>query len=464
MKLTLAELRKRLTGDAAGFSGERLVAGVSTDTRSIVPGQAFFCLRGPNFDGHDFAAAAVGKGASVVVAERPLALKAPVVLVEDALKALGRLARSLRDETRARVVGITGTAGKTTVKEMLALVLGNAGLSVARNHKNLNNQVGLPLSMLAAEGREDVWVMEVGISRPHDMAELGGILAPDLALVTNVGPAHLEGLKSLAGVARAKASLFKYVRRGGTCLACRDYRTLREEAAKAAKGVRWFSTRNGRAEFFCRFTGIGADGRGRFELKAAGRMIAAELPLFGAHQAENLAAVAAAAHCLGVGPDAVAAGLAEFSAQDQRFALKKAGGWLIVDDSYNANPLSMARAVETAKALAGSKPLVLVLGDMKELGAKARAAHERLGKALREIAPAAVFFQGEHAGDVAAAFGSNGSAGRIKAVSTPEEVAETLRALALPPGVALVKGSRSCRMERHVESLEKVFGRTAQGN
>jgi UDP-N-acetylmuramoyl-tripeptide--D-alanyl-D-alanine ligase len=463
MRLKLADVRARLTGEPSGPAGERIVRGASTDTRTIEPGQLFFCLKGPNFDAHDFAAAAVDKGAVAVVAQRQLDIAAPQILVEDVQQALGRLARSLRDQTRARVVGVTGTAGKTTTKEMLALALSAAGLCVAKNHKNLNNQIGLPLSMLTASGDEDVWVMELGISRPHDMDELGAILAPDVGLVVNVGPAHLDGLKSLAGVARAKAALFRHVRPGGVCLACRDYPQLYAEAGKAGPGVRWFSTKSRRSEFFCSFDGVEADGRGRFRLKVPGRSLQAVLPLFGAHQAENLAAVAAAVHCLGADLTAAIRGLGAFAPQDQRFELRRAGGWLIVDDSYNANPLSMIRAVATARVLAGGRPLVLVLGDMKELGDKARAAHERLGKALRSAAPAVVLFQGEFAADVGRTFGLNGSAGRFSAVAGPEETAEVLRGLGLPAGVVLVKGSRSCRMERHTAAIERLLGGADRG-
>lgn len=457
MNLRLRDISLRLTGaDMAVPAGDRLVTAVRTDSREVQPGDLFFCLKGERFDAHGFAVQVSEAGAAAIVAERELpGVACPVLLVKDTLVALGDLARFWRDQTRAQVVAVTGTAGKTTLKELLAQTLAHpagGGLSVAKNHKNFNNQVGLPLSMLAADGSERAWVMEVGISRPHDMAELGVIVAPDLAVVLNIGPAHLEGLGDLSGVARAKAALLSFVRPGGVALCSLDYPELWAAAKAVRPGVVGFSARDAGAKYFARFVEPLSGGRGLYQVKAAGATFTAELPACGAHFAENAAAVAAACTELGLTPAQIAAGLRSASLPDQRFCCVDAGHWRVVDDTYNANPLSMRRSMEAAKLMAGEGRLVLVLGDMKELGPGAAEAHEELGALLPDLRPAAVFFAGEHAGAVAR---GAGAAVAVTAVTDPAEVLAALAALPKNgrPGTILVKGSRSCRMERYAKAL-----------
>jgi UDP-N-acetylmuramoyl-tripeptide--D-alanyl-D-alanine ligase len=454
MNMTLDAISRALTGTGLPEPlGSRLVTAVRTDSREVTPGDLFVCLKGERFDAHSFAAQVAQAGAVAIVASRPLeGISCPVLLVDDTLTALGRLARAWRNTTKAKVVAITGTAGKTTVKELLAQTLA-ATLSVAKNHKNFNNQVGLPLSMLAATGDEDVWVMEVGISKQGDMAELGQIIAPDLALVLNIGPAHLEGLGSIEGVARAKAALLSHVRPGGTGLCSMDYPELWAEAQRVLPGVVGFSARDAFAKYYARFEETLPGGRGLYELIVDGQAFWAELPACGAHFAENAAAVAGACHLLGLTADDIAAGLAQATLPGQRFCCSEVGGWRVVDDSYNANPLSMRRSLEAARLLAGGAPLVLVLGDMKELGAGAAEAHEELGALLADLAPAAVFFQGEFAAAVADGARGAGKALTITDISEPAAVLAHLNAWKGTRGVVLVKGSRSCRMELYAQAL-----------
>ncbi|MCM0756660.1 UDP-N-acetylmuramoyl-tripeptide--D-alanyl-D-alanine ligase [Desulfovibrio aminophilus] len=462
MKLTLRELETCLTGAPETPEGaDRPVTAVRTDSRAVGKGEVFVCLSGERFDGHEFASQAVAQGALAVVAARPLPeIKVPVIVVRDTVAALGRLGRFLRDRARGRVVAVTGTAGKTTVKEMIARVAGTR-LSVAKNFKNFNNQIGLPLSIFAASGEEDVWVLEAGISKPHDMAELGFILAPDLAVVQNIGPAHLEGLGSLEGVARAKASLLKHLKPEGAALVNRDYPLLWKEALALRPDAVAFSATDDSADHFCAFLGPEPNAAGRFRLKTPGLDRELVLPFCGAHFAENVAATAAAAHHLGLPPEAVVEGLSGFTRPDQRFCCLAGEGWTLVDDTYNANPLSMTRAIETARTMAGDRPLLLVLGAMGELGPEAAEAHEELGRFLRGMAPARVFFQGAFARDVARGLGSD--AALLTAVDGPDQMLNAWRQLALPGGVALVKGSRSARMELHVAALARELGCSVPG-
>ncbi|MDR3640623.1 MAG: UDP-N-acetylmuramoyl-tripeptide--D-alanyl-D-alanine ligase [Humidesulfovibrio sp.] len=451
MNLTLRDIALRLNGSVlSGPDADRVVTAVRTDSREVVSGDLFFCLKGERFDAHDYASQVADAGAGAIVASRELpGVKCPVILVSDTQKALGDLARFWRDGVPAKVIAITGTAGKTTAKELLAQTLGSV-LSVAKNHKNFNNQIGLPLSMLAATGQEDAWVMEVGISKPHDMAELGAIIAPDLGIVLNIGPAHLEGLGDLEGVARAKAALLSFVKPGGQGLCSMDYPELWAEACRVRPGVIGFSAKDSFAKYYARFEEALPGGRGLYEIIVDGQAFWAELPACGAHFAENAAAVAGACHLLGLTPEQIAAGLGAAALPDQRFCCREAGAWRVVDDTYNANPLSMRRSIEAARLLAGEGRLVLVLGDMKELGANAAKAHEDLGAVIAAAAPEAVFFQGEFAAAVARGIAS-AVGGGVTAVSEPAQV---LAALAtLNGGTVLVKGSRSCHMERYAQAL-----------
>ena len=458
MNMTLDAIARALTNaglpERESPDGSRMITAVRTDSREVTPGDLFVCLKGERFDAHEFAVHVCAAGAAAIVASRPLPeVSCPVLLVDDTLKALGQLARAWRNTASAKVVAVTGTAGKTTVKELLAQTLANS-LTVAKNHKNFNNQVGLPLSMLAATGNEDAWVMEVGISKAHDMAELGLIIAPDLALVLNIGPAHLEGLGDLHGVAKAKAALLAHVRPGGAGLCSMDYPELWAEAQAALPGVIGFSAQNHMAKYYARFEEALPGGRGLYEILCDGQAFWAELPACGAHFAENAAAVAGACHLLGLTTEQIAHGLAKATLPGQRFCCTEAGGWCVVDDTYNANPLSMRRSLEAARLLAGDAPLVLVLGDMKELGAGAAKAHEELGAALPGLKPTAVFFQGEFAADVErGAHGAGGSVAVTK-ISEPAVVLAQLNAAKNGTrGVVLVKGSRSCRMELYAQAL-----------
>ncbi|OIO04333.1 MAG: hypothetical protein AUJ49_02960 [Desulfovibrionaceae bacterium CG1_02_65_16] len=455
MRLTLRDIALRLSGQAMDApAGDVVVTTVRTDNREVAPGDLFFCLKGERFDGHDFAAAAAKAGACAIVASRPLpeldALTCPVIQVANTQLALGLLARHWRDAATAKVIAITGTAGKTTAKELLAQTLGSV-IRVAKNHKNFNNQVGLPLSMLAADGREDAWVMEAGISRPGDMAELGVIIAPDLAVVLNIGPAHLQGLGDLSGVARAKAALLSFVKPGGLGLCSMDYPELWAEATRVFPEVAGFSTQNSFAKYYARFEEPLPGGRGLYEIIVDGQAFWAELPACGTHFAENAAAVAGACHMLGLSPEQIARGLGSAVLPGQRFCCKESGPWRVVDDSYNANPLSMGRSLEAARLMAGEGRLVLVLGDMGELGDEADQAHEGIGAVVAAVRPDLVFYQGAHAADVARGITAAGASVKVEPVSGPKRVLSALAAL--DGGTVLVKGSRFCRMEVYAEAI-----------
>jgi UDP-N-acetylmuramoyl-tripeptide--D-alanyl-D-alanine ligase len=457
--MTLAEVARCLGTLADEGFEETVVGEVKTDSRTVEPGDLFFCIAGENFDGHEFAAQAAAGGACAIVASRMIEKPdAPLIMVRDTKAALGRLAACWRDVCGAKLVAVTGTAGKTSVKEMLHAVASRK-FATAKNYRNFNNQIGLPLSMLKASADQELWIMELGISRRGDMEELAPVASPDLAVITNVGPGHLEGLGNEAGVASAKTALLRYLRQGGRAVVCKDYPLLWNAALELVDAPVGFSGREGAdTDFSAVYLGPAADGQGRFRLTTPdgdGEMTA---PFSGEHYAENLACVAAAAHCLGLSRDDVIQGVRALPADPQRFCCKIGSGVTVIDDTYNANPLSMAKAVRTARGMAGERPLVLVLGDMRELGGEAIQRHEELGRILREAAPAMVFYKGDHFLDVERGFG-----GFMRRAGDADEFLEAWRELCLTEGVVLVKGSRSLKMELLANALCRELHAEPQG-
>lgn len=442
MRLSLGDIVRATGGTVvsgvAAF-GDRLVLNVSADSRSVPPEALFACLPGDTVDGHDFAGKAVEAGAVAVLAQSdpfadaPQGAPVPVILVADTVKALGQLAHFWRKKlTKTRVVGITGTAGKTTVKEVLAQILAHKGLT-AKNPLNLNNQIGLPLSMLAATGDEDFWVMEAGISQPEDMDELGTILEPDIGLILNVGPGHVAGLGD-RGIAHYKARLLAHLAPGGFGLISADYPDLVREARTVRQDLVFFSTTGRQVEYRSAYVVPAGEGTGLFRLWLDGIPVDVELPFRGSFGAENVVAAAAAAHRLGLSASEIANGLRGVVLPKQRFACSRAGEWLVIDDSYNANPLSFARMLEAAREISGEhpgEPLVCVLGEMGELGSSARAEHEQLGRLLAEARPRAIFWKGAYFEDVVEGLRYARYDGVVHAITSPETLLQGLAASSL---------------------------------
>lgn len=449
MKMTLLEI-----ANAMGASVDRLESTifrrVCIDSRAVQAGDLFFCIVGQSLDGHEFARQAIDHGAAAVVASKPLAVDVPVLLVRDTVKALGQLARVWRDMSEARVVGVTGSAGKTTVKEMLAHVFGTVG-AVGKNYRNLNNQVGLPLSILEMAGDENFWVLEAGISRPGDMDELGHILAPDFAMVVNIGHCHLEGLGSLAGVAAEKAKLLDYVRAIGFACVSVDYPLLQEETQKRNLRQVTFSGSGRPAEYSCQFRSNRPNGF-VFGMQSSRGLTPIHAPLQ-VHVAENVAAVMALSIELGFEIDNIEMGLGRYTPVAQRFVQTRVGSWIFIDDTYNANPVSMAKSILEAEVMARGKRLVLVLADMLDLGADSQRAHQELGALIAATSATHCFFSGDHAASVKA--GLKGFAGVFQAVSSADEVLAALSGLNDEAGVMLFKGSRGCKMENYYRFLER---------
>ncbi|MBP3731076.1 MAG: UDP-N-acetylmuramoyl-tripeptide--D-alanyl-D-alanine ligase [Mailhella sp.] len=435
--------------------------GAAYDSRAVRPGQLFVAIRGERADGHDFADTAVHSGAAAILAERDIyegsqKPAAPLLLVPNAVKGIGDIASACRRAFCGKVIGLTGTAGKTTTKELLSHILSMSG-KTARTPMNLNTQVGLPVSILAADGDEDFWVLEAGISHPDDMDELGAIMEPDLAIILNVGAGHSLGLGG-KGTAFYKSRLLRHKRPGLPALVSADYESLVSEASQF-DGIAYFSVRRDDVAYHAAYLGTNSHGRGMYDIHLPGATFTADAQLTGEYAAENIIAAAAAAHLLGISASDIVRGIqtAEFPAQ--RFSRHELPHWTVIDDSYNANPLSASRMIAAARELAGSGDLVCVMGEMGELGSVAPEEHVRLGRNLAASGCSAVFWHGNYAEQVRQGLEESGFSGYFlpgcNALNFLEQFSKWQATAHNPDqkGVVLFKGSRL----NHLENMVKLF-------
>jgi len=442
--------------DLPELAGKKL-AGLSTDSRTIHPGEVFVALKGPNFDGHDHAVQALEKGALAVVVQRPIKDGAGrrSIRVPDTLKALGDLAGVLRRRRPLKVVAVTGSNGKTTTKEMLAAVLSLEDKYLLATAGNFNNLVGLPLTLgcLARETR--IAVLEMGMSLPGEIASLTRIAEPDVALITSVGPAHLEFLGTLARVARAKGELFAGLKEDALAVVNDDDPYIRRQAARFGGNHLYFGAtvrsevRLGQVRSRAlsgqslTFYGPGA---------AHGRRV--ELKLLGRHNAQNALAAAAASLGAGADWDQIQQGLEAVLSISSRFQpFKTRSGLWVLDDSYNANPASVAAGLTTLAELKIRSRRGAILGGMLELGTQEAGLHRRIGGLAGRLGLDYLALVGPQSAGLARAARRAGMAGSaLCEFAGPEEAAAWVLAK-WPRGAVLVKGSRLFRMERAVEYL-----------
>jgi UDP-N-acetylmuramoyl-tripeptide--D-alanyl-D-alanine ligase len=447
MKRTLkhfeAAMRGTLHGDDAAFTA------VVTDSRSLQAGQLFVALQGPNFDGHAFVADAAARGAAGAVVSRRVDAALPQIVVADTLDALQQAARVWRDQFPIPVVAVAGSNGKTTTKELIAHILQGQGPCHATKG-NLNNHIGVPLTLLALESWHATAVIEVGANHPGEVAALMPLVRPTVGIVTNAGAEHLEGFGDLDGVARAEGETFAGLEGGATAVINGDdaYAPLWREMNAAARAVTFglgaaldYRGENLHARI------DGGDFVQEFDLVAPHGRVALRLGLAGHHNVVNALGAAAAASAAGASLEQVAAGLARARAVKGRLQLKAgAGGAWLIDDSYNANPSSLRAGIDVLAQLDG--PRWLVLGDMYELGHHAVDAHVDAGRYARAAGVERIFAVGTLTPHAVEAFGAG-------AESFPDvnALATHLRPLLREGVTVLVKGSRSNRLERVVDAL-----------
>lgn len=454
MKFDL-EMVARITASSLPENGRNVrISGISTDSRNINPGELFVPLRGEKFDGHDYMIQAVRNGAAACLSEEVVAgLSVPVLLVSDSLRALGDIANAVRLGLHGPLIGVTGSAGKTTTKEMLAAILSRTGPGL-KTAGNFNNLIGLPLTLFALKDEHRWAVLEMGTSALGEIERLTEIAAPDLGIITNVGPAHLETLKGLDGVARAKGELYAGLK-GGTAIVNLD--DERVACLPIANGVRRVTyglskdadiraedLKNGRSNLS--FKLILADGTHLVKLQIPGR-----------HNVHNALAAAAAAWVLGIDGDEISRGLADFVPIPGRMNIfpLPCGGELL-DDSYNANPLSVAAALQTLEAKGGKGRRVAVLGDMLELGEEETRFHYEIGRKVASSADLLVTV-GQLSRHIAlGALDSGMTEDAIIELADCDAAIGAVAGLQRPGDRILVKGSRGMRLDRLASALRRA--------
>jgi UDP-N-acetylmuramoyl-tripeptide--D-alanyl-D-alanine ligase len=459
---TLAELARDTEGTLVRGEAAATLTGVTIDSRAAAAGDAFFAIRGHRQDGHAFAADALARGARALVlthlpAGLPLADDTGVVLVDDTTRALGRLAAAHRRRHAIPVVAVTGSNGKTTTKELLALVL-SCRFRVLRATGSFNNQWGLPLTLLGLDETHEAAVIELGMNAPGEIAALARIAQPTIGIVTTVAPAHVEFLGSIEGVQKAKGELVAAIPPEGVAvLNADDPRVL--ALARTARGrVVTFGLAE-RAEVRVGAVVATADGL-TFSLTAGGATAAVRLPLPGRHNAVNAAAAVAAGGVLGVPLAEAARALGGAVAVKGRLTWREIAGVRVLDDTYNANPASLRAALEVlaeAARAAGRGRTWVILGDMLELGPLAEAAHRDAGAWIAAVPVAGLLTVGPRAGRAGEAARAAGCPD-VTAWDTPAAAAAGLAPRLEAGDRVLVKGSRGMRMEQAIEALARAAG------
>jgi UDP-N-acetylmuramoyl-tripeptide--D-alanyl-D-alanine ligase len=456
-ELTLADVAAATGGTLVAGRSERALAGVSIDSRTLGPGELFVAIAGPRFDGHDFLAEAAARGAAAALVHRAAAAPGTLTLVRvaDTTRALGDLARHVRRRSSAPVVGLTGSVGKTTTKEMTAALLETRG-PVLRTEGNLNNQYGLPLTLVRLRPEHTAAILEMGMSAPGEIRALARVAEPDVAVITRVAPVHLEFFASVDAIAEAKAEILEGLRPSGTAVLNGDDPRLRAIGERFPGRVVWFG-RDRRYEVSAEGEETTSSGT-RFGLRVEGRTIDVALPLAGPHFVSDFLAAAAVAWILGVPPEAMAAVAPSLVPAPHRGEVRHLGeGVKLLDDCYNSSPEALAAAV-VALTLLSAPRRVAVLGDMLELGPTAPALHRRSGRALRGRVDVVVGV-GALARDLLAGAGEAGLAAEaLHHFPAAAEAAAAAPGIVRPGDAVLVKGSRALHLEAVVDALRRRFG------
>lgn len=463
MKLTFKEIINAVNGKVVYGRPEGFFSGVSTDTRTIKAGELFIALKGENFDGHEFVEKAIEKGASGAIVNRGRGGVTPplqkfIIEVEDTLKALGDIAMLWREKHPIPVVAITGSNGKTTTKEMVTLILSQK-YRVLKTEGNLNNLIGLPLTVLKIDDSHDLAVLELGMNTFGEITRLSEICKPDIALITNVGSGHLEGLGSIEGVAKAKGEILKSLKPDGTFVVNADDPYIKD-IAKGWKGnLVSFGIDSAGADVKTLFTDYSCCyGSGvTVSMNVKGKPLTAKLMGLGQHNVYNASAAAAVGVAVGIGHEDIRKGLEGWRPFKGRFELHRLeNGVNLIDDTYNANPNSVAMALKTLADVKGAGRGIAILGDMLELGVYAEEAHYETGKKAAATGVDFLFLMGPLSSVNTARGARDGGMdeGRIVICSDYKDVSGHVNPMLKGGDWVLVKGSRGMAMEKVVETIK----------
>jgi UDP-N-acetylmuramoyl-tripeptide--D-alanyl-D-alanine ligase len=457
MQETCHWIQKRVGGEWLGSVADRhlLVDGVSTDTRMPMTNRLFVPLVGTRFDGHDFLEEAVKQGAAAALWQRdhphPASPPIPLILVDDTLTALQELAAAVRREWEIPVIGVTGSNGKTTTKELIAAVL-SSRYRVHKTEGNLNNHIGLPLTLLSAPPDAEAAVVEMGMNHRGEIARLSQLAAPDIGVITNVGEAHLEFLGSREGIAEAKLEIREGLSAKGTLIIHGDEPLLTERIPSDARKVIRIGWGKANDDFprdlTLSETGIS------FRSAAYGTRFEVSLP--GRHNALNALMAAAVGRALGLSEEAIAEGLRRVRPAGMRLETVVAeNGMRILNDAYNASPASVRAAIDWLVDLEPDKKKWVLLGDMAELGAEEERYHREIGRYAVEKGVRRVYTFGDRGRWIAEGAQETGKEVRVEHFSSLEDAAKALREQGNEEVMLLVKASRMIRLERVVQDLTK---------
>jgi len=433
----------------SSFNGDDIMfSGCSTDSRTIKNGNLFIALAGENFDGHDYVSVAEDNGASSIMLEREVNHTKPALLVKDARKAMGLLAKSWRVELSIPLVAITGSNGKTTVKEMVNSILSEIS-EVHATSGNFNNDIGVPLTLFGLNKKHQYAVIEMGANHPGEIEWLTSIASPNVAVITQCAPSHLEGFGSIEGVAKAKAEIYLGLQSSGTAIINADdeYANFWKESCEHLSQLS-FGIESVDADVRAKNINILTESASiKFELSCAQGAVEILLPLSGEHNVMNALAASACCLSLDVSLESIKKGLESTSPVKGRLQIKTGKqGVRIIDDTYNANPKSLTAALKVLSAYQGAR--YLVLGDMGELGASAEQLHRDAGKLAKQLGIDKIFTLGELSINTLQGFGSDSFY-----CESHDELNETLKNHLDGDTTILIKGSRYMQMEKIVQAL-----------
>ena len=443
-KFSLAKMSAVLSGKLINQDVE--FSTVSTDSRNIKPGQLFIALVGPNFDGHQFIKEITQKGAAAAIVSKPIKTDLPLLQVADTNKALGQLAAWHRQQMQLPIIALTGSCGKTTVKEMTRCILAECGTTLA-NEGTLNNDIGVPLTLLKLQPEHRYAVIELGANNPGEIAYLTQMTKPQVAFINNIAPAHLAGFGSIEGVARAKAEIFTGLKENGIALVNVDdhYANWIKEKLNGKKIIT-FGIEHA-ADFQAQTLKADAEERFSFILKTPQGEINIQLPVLGKHNVLNALAAAAATSAVGASLNAIKAGLEKMRAVSGRLVVRQGqAGARIFDDTYNANPFSVRTALQVLANYKGER--IFVFGDMGELGEQAEQMHQEIGEFAKQLGINRLYAWGKLSKATVKAFGEG-----AYHFDDKSQLSDAVKNILKPDVTVLVKGSRSAKMEQVVAAL-----------
>jgi UDP-N-acetylmuramoyl-tripeptide--D-alanyl-D-alanine ligase len=452
-RLSIFQIAEFAEAPVLSGDGNALVERISTDSRTIKRGELFVALRGENFDGHKFVESVEKTGAAGAIVDLNWKGGIPanfaVIRVEDTLQAYQNLAAHYRESLSLKVLAITGSNGKTSTKDFAAAVLARR-FRVTKTQGNFNNHVGLPRTMLEATSEDEVAVWEIGMNHPGEVAMLAKLAAPDTAIITNIGVAHIEFMGSREAIAAEKGALARAIGTEGTVILNADDPFSEGIAARTSAKVIFTGTTGGTV----RASEITQSATGtNFTILEGAHRCRAQLPLPGLHMVQNALLAVAAGRVFGLSLEDCAAGLAAAPLTKARLQIKEIAGVQFIDDSYNANPDSMKAALRTLVELDADGKRIAVLGEMRELGEESVRDHREVGETAAELGVDQLIAIGDMAAAIAEA-ARNAGLPNTSVVRSTSEAAQLLGEIAAPGDLILVKGSRAAHTEQVIETFE----------